>query len=98
MRRFDAADDHDADGYATTAEWLAARTRLGRNDAKAAVRHMRLLGRHPSLDAATATGDITDLVGEEIARLDRPHRPRRAPVRGRPILVEAAKAGPTSTT
>ena len=56
MRRFDAADDHDADGYATTAAWLAAKTRLGRRDAKAAVRQMRLLSRHPSLDAATATG------------------------------------------
>ena len=43
MRRFDAADDHDADGYATTAAWLAAKTRLGRRDAKAAVRQMRLL-------------------------------------------------------
>jgi hypothetical protein len=41
MRRFDAADDHDADGYATTAAWLAAKTRLGRNDARAAVRQMR---------------------------------------------------------
>ena len=47
MRRFDAADDHDADGYATTAAWLAAKTRLGRRDAKAAVRQMRLLARHP---------------------------------------------------
>src|ERR1700722_20916018 len=37
MRRFDAADDHDADGYATTAAWLAAKTRLGRQDAKASV-------------------------------------------------------------
>ncbi len=33
MRRFDAAGDHDADGYATTAAWLAARTHLGRKDA-----------------------------------------------------------------
>ena len=40
MRRFDAAGDHDADGYATTAAWLAARTRLGRKDAKAAVRQI----------------------------------------------------------
>ena len=67
MRRFDAADDHDADGYATTAAWLAAKTRLGRRDAKAAVRQMRLLSRHPSLDAATATGAITVSWAREIA-------------------------------
>jgi hypothetical protein len=38
LRRFDADDGHDADGYATSAAWLAARNRLGRKDAKAAVR------------------------------------------------------------
>ena len=59
LRRFDAGYDHDADGYATSAAWLAARNRLGRKDAKAAVRQMRLLARHPSLDAATATGTLT---------------------------------------
>jgi hypothetical protein len=56
LRRFDAGYDHDADGYATSAAWLAARNRLGRMDAKAAVRQMRLLARHPILDAATTTG------------------------------------------
>ena len=38
LRRFDAGYDHDADGYATSAAWLAARNRLGRKDARAAVR------------------------------------------------------------
>ena len=28
LRRFDAADAHDADGYGTSAAWLAAMTRL----------------------------------------------------------------------
>src|SRR6204780_4439648 len=56
LRRFDADDGHDADGYATTAAWLAGRTGLGRKDAKAAVRQMRLLGRHPLLDDAAAEG------------------------------------------
>jgi hypothetical protein len=56
LRRFDADYGHDADGYAGSAAWLAARNRLGRRDAKAAVRQMRLLARHPLLDAATATG------------------------------------------
>src|SRR5258708_1374952 len=35
LRRFDADSAHDADGYASTAAWLAARTQLGRKDAKA---------------------------------------------------------------
>ncbi len=93
MRRFDAADDHDADGYATTAAWLAAKTRLGRRDAKAAVRQMRLLGRHPSLDAATATGAITISWAREIAawtgRIDHDDLQQAADK----ILVEAATAG-----
>ena len=38
LRRFDADDGHDADGYASSAAWLAARNRLGRRDARAAVR------------------------------------------------------------
>src|ERR1700727_4054340 len=42
LRRFDAGDDHDADGYANAATWLAAKNHLGRKDAKAAVRQMRL--------------------------------------------------------
>ena len=67
LRRFDADDGHDADGYATAAAWLAARTKLGRNDARAAVRQMRLLARHPVLDAATATGAVTISWAREIA-------------------------------
>src|ERR1700722_14123511 len=93
MRRFDAADDHDADGYATTAAWLAAKTRLGRKDAKAAVRQMRLLGRHPLLDAATATGAVTVSWAREIAgwtgRIDHEELQSAADQ----ILVEAAAAG-----
>src|SRR3984957_16230239 len=93
MRRFDAADDHDADGYATTAAWLAAKTRLGRKDAKAAVRQMRLLGRHPLLDAATATGAVTVSWAREIAgwtgRIDHEELQSEADQ----ILVDAATAG-----
>ena len=47
LRRFDADYGHDADGYATSSAWLAARNRLGPKDARAAVRQMRLLARHP---------------------------------------------------
>jgi Domain of unknown function (DUF222) len=93
LRRFDAGDDHDADGYATAAAWLAGKTRLGRKDAKAAVRQMRLLGRHPLLDAATAAGGITVSWAKEIAawtgRIDHEELQQEADQ----ILVDAATAG-----
>jgi hypothetical protein len=93
LRRFDAGDDHDADGYANAATWLAARNHLGRKDAKAAVRQMRLLARHPHLDAATATGTLTISWAREIAgwtgRIDHPELQQQADQ----ILVDAAEAG-----
>ena len=93
LRRFDAGYDHDADGYATSAAWLAARNRLGRRDAKAAVRQMRLLARHPHLDAATATGALTISWAREIAawtgRIDHDELQGEADQ----ILLEAAAAG-----
>jgi len=93
LRRFDADDDHDADGYASSAAWLAARNHLGRKDAKAAVRQMRLLGRHPHLDAATTTGALTISWAGEIAawtgRIDHEDLQTEADR----ILVDAATAG-----
>ena len=67
LRRFDADSGHDADGYASTAAWLAARTGLGRKDAKAAVRRMRLLARHPLLGDAAAAGTVTTSRAREMA-------------------------------
>ena len=96
LRRFDADDGHDADGYATSAAWLAARTHLGRKDAKAAVRQMRLLARHPLLDAATTTGAVTVSWAREIAgwtgRIDHEELQGEADQ----ILVDAAEAGAAS--
>jgi hypothetical protein len=93
LRRFDADDDHDADGYASSAAWLAARNHLGRKDAKAAVRQMRLLGRHPHLDAASTTGALTISWAGEIAawtgRIDHEDLQTEADR----ILVDAATAG-----
>src|SRR5215467_12852454 len=43
LRRFDAADAHAADGYGTSAAWLAAMAKLAPTDANAAVRRMRQL-------------------------------------------------------
>jgi len=93
LRRFDADDGHDADGYASAATWLAGKTRLGRKDAKAAVRQMRLLARHPHLDAATATGALTVSWAREIAgwtgRIDHEELQQEADQ----ILLDAATAG-----
>jgi Domain of unknown function (DUF222) len=93
LRRFDADDGHDADGYATSAAWLAARTHLGRKDAKAAVRQMRLLARHPLLDDATTSGAVTVSWAREIAgwtgRID--HEELQAEADR--ILLDAARAG-----
>src|SRR5215472_1104380 len=38
LRRFDAADGHDSDGYGSSAAWLAAMTKMSRKAARAAVR------------------------------------------------------------
>src|SRR5215471_11798196 len=59
LRRFDAAGGHDADGYGTSAAWLAAKTRIARKDARAAVRDMRRFGQRPLLRAAVAAGEIS---------------------------------------
>src|SRR6266567_7606142 len=67
LARFDAASAHDGDGYATTAAWLAGKTRLSRKDARAAGRQMRLLGKHPLLDDAAGTGQLSRSWAREIA-------------------------------
>src|SRR5215469_16432771 len=60
LRRFDAAGAHDADGYATPAAWRAARAKLARGDARAAVRQMRQLTARPHLEQSMAAGVITE--------------------------------------
>ena len=47
LRRFDAADAHDADGYGSSSAWLAAKGRMTRRDARAAVRQMRQFSQRP---------------------------------------------------
>jgi hypothetical protein len=66
LLRFDAHDAHDADGYATSAAWLAAMAKLSKRDAKTAVRRMRMLGRHPLLARGMAAGEISDSWAREI--------------------------------
>src|SRR5262252_6679911 len=59
LRRSDAADAHDADGYGTSAAWLAAMTKLAPKDARASVQRMRRLGERPPLADALAAGGLS---------------------------------------
>jgi hypothetical protein len=92
LRRFDAADAHDVDGYGSSSSWLAAKAQLTRKDARAAVREMRRLGERPQLDAALASGDITRSWALAIADWTRklPAQMRDETDR---ILLQAAAAG-----
>ena len=93
LRRFDADSAHDADGYATTAAWLAGRTGLGRRDAKAAVRQMRLLSKHPLLDDAAAGGAVTVSWAREMAGWTGKIGDEEMRADADQILLEAARAG-----
>jgi hypothetical protein len=92
LRRFDAADAHDANGYGSSSAWLTAKAGMSQQAAKAAVRQMRQLGDRPLLGQALAAGDITDSLAFAIAGWT-----RRLPAEMRAetdrILLEAAAAG-----
>jgi hypothetical protein len=92
LRRFDAADAHDADGYGTSSAWLAAKTQLSVKDARAAVRRMRRLGEHPGLEDALARGELSwSWTAEIIDWLKELPAELRAGTEK--ILAEAAAAG-----
>jgi len=59
LRRFDAADAHDGDGYGSSSAWLAARAGMSKPGARAAVRQMRQLSGRPLLGAALAGGQVS---------------------------------------
>ena len=92
LRRFDAADAHDADGYGSSSSWLAAKAGMPKKAARTAVRQMRQLGERPLLDAALVAGDITDSLAFTIAGWTRklPAEMRDETDR---ILLDAAAAG-----
>src|ERR1700761_4559080 len=92
LRRFDAADAHNADGYGSSSAWLAARAQLTKNDARSAVRRMRQLGDRKHLAEALAAGDITGSWATAITGWTKklPADMRDETDR---ILVEAAGAG-----
>jgi len=93
LRRFDADYGHDADGYGTAAAWLAAKTRLRPNDARAAVKQMNLLRRHPLLDQATTTGDLTVSWARQLADWTRRIDDEDLQAQADQVLLGAAKAG-----
>jgi hypothetical protein len=92
LRRFDAADGHDADGYGSSAAWLAAKGGMTKKAAKAAVRQMRQLADRPLLDAALAAGEITDSLAAAIAAWTR-KLPAGMRAETDKILLDAAQAG-----
>src|SRR5271165_1429558 len=67
LARFDAERGHAADGYGSTASWLAAKGRTTRRAANAEVRRMRQFSAHPVIAAAVAAGELSDSWAAEIA-------------------------------
>jgi Domain of unknown function (DUF222)/HNH endonuclease len=92
LRRFDAADAHDADGYGSSSAWLAAKGRMTRRDARAAVRQMRQFSERPGLHEAVAAGDISKSWADAITRWTR-KLPEGMRAETDKILLEAAAAG-----
>src|SRR3984957_11746664 len=92
LRRFDAADAHDSDGYGSSSAWLAAKAGMSKKAARSSVRQMRQLGGRPLLGAGLAAGDITDSLAFTIADWT-----RKLPIEMRTetdrILLDAAAAG-----
>ena len=92
LARFDAAGVHDADGYGTSAAWLAAMAQMSGPAAKAAVRQMRQLNQHPALADALARGDISESWAGEIIEATRKLPAELRGPTGK-ILLEAAAGG-----
>jgi hypothetical protein len=92
LRRFDAADAHDADGYGSSAAWLAAMTKISRKAARRQVRQTRQLGEHRQLEEAMARGELSESWFAEVEELT---RKLPAELRGQSdkILLEAAAGG-----
>jgi hypothetical protein len=92
LARFDAERGHDADGYGSSASWLAAKTRTTRKAANAQVRQMRQFSAHPQIAAAVARKDISEAWAAEMAEWTRRLPPQwRADVDK--LLVDTAAAG-----
>jgi hypothetical protein len=92
LARFDAERGHDADGYGSSASWLAARNKTTRRAASAQVRQMRQFREHPEIASAVASGALSEAWAGEMANWT-----RRLPADWRGdvdrILLDAAAAG-----
>jgi hypothetical protein len=67
LARFDAGRGHDADGYGSSAAWLAARGRTTRKAANTEVRRMRQFRAHPVVAAAVARGELSEAWAADMA-------------------------------
>lgn len=94
LRRFDAADAHDADGYGSSSAWLAAKGRMTKREARAAVRQMRQFTQRPGLHDAVAAGDLSRSWAAAIADWTR-KLPAEMCDEADKILLEAAAGGAT---
>lgn len=92
LRRFDAADAHDVDGYGSSSAWLAAKGQMTKRDALAAVRQMRQYSQRPGLHDAVAAGDLSKSWADAIIRWTR-KLPEEMRADTDKIMLEAAAAG-----
>ena len=92
LARFDAAGGHDADGYATSSAWLAARTQMTPRAARAAVAQMRQLTGRPHLHQALARDDLSESWAAQIIKWTK-QLPAGLRAATDKILAEAAAAG-----
>jgi Domain of unknown function (DUF222) len=92
LRRFDAADAHDCDGYGSSSAWLAAKAGMTKKAARAAVREMRRLGERPLIDAALSAAAISSSLAFTVADWTRKLPPEMRAETDR-IILEAAAAG-----
>ena len=92
LRRFDAADAHDADGYGSSSAWLSAKAGMAKGAARASVRRMRQLGDRPLLGTALAGGAITESLAFTIADWTR-KLPAEMRTETDRILLDAAAKG-----
>jgi len=92
LDRFDARRGHDADGYGSSAAWLAAKNRTTRRAAAAEVRRMRQFRAHPEIAAGVASGAVSEAWAAEMSEWT-----RKLPADWRQdvdkILLDAAAGG-----
>jgi hypothetical protein len=98
LARFDAANAHNADGFYSSASWLAAMAKMSRKDARAAVAQMRALGTGRPLGGALPTGNMSASWAQEILdwikKLPAQLRGDAGAIAGiEKILVQAAAGG-----